>query len=209
MKDGDELRPIDLARAVGLSVQAIRLLIAGYGWQNALQIMRQVHQGQLDRAFTEIDAYHAQLHARRQHAEATLAALRATAAERPDVQRLLVREQAQTIGAAAKSVGVRISALRFWETQGVLQPRRDSSSGYRFYDADQLQALRVVALLRGAGYGFESIRDVLAELESGSPEGAIVAAEQRLAELSRLSRCCVEALALFWAYVGESSSPYQ
>src|SRR3712207_638381 len=109
MKKQQALRPIDLARSAGLSVQMVRnyeawgflptakrsaagyrlyqarhlqalrvarALIAGYGWQTALQIMQRVHAEDLPAALGMIDAHHASLHQRRQQIEATLVALR-------------------------------------------------------------------------------------------------------------------------------------
>jgi DNA-binding transcriptional MerR regulator len=107
------------------------------------------------------------------------------------------------VGEAAKQVGVRVSALRFWEQQGLLHPLRERDSRYRLYDEQQMRRLRVVVLLREAGYGFNVIVPVLGELAAGRPEQAIMAVEQRRAELSRRSWACVEALASFQRYVSE------
>jgi DNA-binding transcriptional MerR regulator len=87
-------------------------------------------------------------------------------------------------------VGVRVSALRFWEEQGLLHPHRDDSSGYRLYDEQQMRRLRVVVLLKEAGYGFDAIRSVLDELSAGRPGSALRAIEGRRVELARASRAC-------------------
>ena len=108
------------------------------------------------------------------------------------------------VGEAAKQVGVRVSALHFWEQQGLLHPGRDRDSHYRLYDEQQMQRLRVVALLREAGYNFEVIQSVLDELAAGQPEQAIVTIEKRREELARTSWLCIEALTSFQHYVRES-----
>jgi DNA-binding transcriptional MerR regulator len=105
------------------------------------------------------------------------------------------------VGEAARLVGVRVSALHFWEQQGLLQPSRDKSSRYRLYDEQQMQRLRMVVLLREAGYDFKVILSVLDELVAGQPEKAIAAVEQRRDELTRTSWMCVEALSSFHRYV--------
>jgi len=107
------------------------------------------------------------------------------------------------VGEAARQVGVRVSALHFWEQQGLLHPVRDQSSRYRLYDEHQMSRLRVVVLLREARYDFNVIRSVLDELEAGRPEQAIVAVEKRREELMRTSWMCIEALACFQRYVHE------
>ncbi len=100
-------------------------------------------------------------------------------------------------------MGVRVSALHFWEQQGLLQPLRDQSSRYRLYDEYQMRRLRVVVLLREAGYDFNVILSVLDELAAGRPEQAIVAVEKRREELARTSWVCIEALTFFQRYVRE------
>ena len=107
------------------------------------------------------------------------------------------------MGKAAKQVGVRVSALHFWEQQGLLHPVREQHSRYRLYDEQQMHRLRVVVLLRGAGYNFTVILSVLDELAAGQPEQAIVAVEKRREELTRTSWSCIEALTSFQHYVSE------
>jgi DNA-binding transcriptional MerR regulator len=96
---------------------------------------------------------------------------------------------------------VRVSAIRFWEAQGLLEPTRDPASGYRRYNDEQVRRLQVVVLLRQGGYDFLAIRAVLDELAAGRPGKAIAAAEQRLKDLADASRRCAEATAVFWGYV--------
>jgi DNA-binding transcriptional MerR regulator len=98
--------------------------------------------------------------------------------------------RALRIGEAARAVGVRPSAVRFWEAEGLLQPSRDRESGYRVYDRQQLRRLEMIVLLRGANYRFEAIRSVLDELAAGRPEASLRALEQRREELARASRAC-------------------
>src|SRR5262249_29246630 len=107
------------------------------------------------------------------------------------------------VGEAAKQVGVRVSALHFWEQQGLLHPVREQYSRYRLYDEHQMRRLRVAVLLRGAGYTFDIIQPVLDELAAGRPEKAIVAVEKRREELTRTSWSCIEALTFFQQYVSE------
>ncbi|GAC1392780.1 MAG: hypothetical protein NVS4B11_16150 [Ktedonobacteraceae bacterium] len=98
---------------------------------------------------------------------------------------------------------VRVSALHFWEQQGLLHPVREQNSRYRLYDEYQMRRLRVVVLLREADYDFKVIRSVLEELAAGRPEKAIVAVEKRREELTRTSWSCIEALTSFQHYVSE------
>ena len=134
--------------------------------------------------------------------EQTLSALRILAAGSASKPRTS-HPQRVRVGEAAKQVGVRVSALHFWEQQGLLHPVRERHSRYSLYDEQQIRRLRVVALLRGAGYPFNAIQSVLDELAAGRPEKAIVAVEKRREELTRTSWSCIEALTSFQHYVRE------
>jgi DNA-binding transcriptional MerR regulator len=96
---------------------------------------------------------------------------------------------------------VRVSAVRFWEDQGLLNPTRDEHSRYRLYDERQLRRLRVVALLRNANYDFETIRTTLDELAANRPEQAIAAIEQRRTAIARATWTSLTALATFHTYI--------
>lgn len=177
--------------------------IAGFGWQNALRIMNNIHQNNLSAALTIIDAWHAEIHQSRRETEEMLIILRATSTSLlPTTQPSEKNKQKQLlqISAAAQSVGVRVSAVRFWEEQGFLHPKRDRESRYRLYDEEQMRNLQIVVLLRKTGYNFAAIRIILQELAEGTPEQALAAAENRLKELAEKSQRCMKAAAALWAY---------
>ena len=177
-------------------------LIAGYGWQRAQRIMQAIHRGALADALALIDERHAELAGARQQLAQTLAALSVLAAQSPlETRPLVSTPEYLYVGAAARLVGVRVSALRHWEGQGVLRPTREPGSRYRRYDGRQLRRLRVVALLRQANYDFAAIHTVLDELERGRPERAIAAVERRRAALTEESRRCLAAIAALHAYL--------
>lgn len=180
-------------------------MIDGFGWEAARAVMAAVHQGNVDTALEIVDARHGDLHRRRHELAETLAALRTVGAQ-VELASRLHRPAGVRVGEAAQQAGVRTSALRFWEQQGLLQPTRDAASGFRVYDAVQLRRLRVVVLLREGGYGFEAIRIVLAELAAGRPQRALIAVERRRQDLTDQSRACARATAAFWAYLEEQQS---
>jgi DNA-binding transcriptional MerR regulator len=189
------------------ALKTARSLIAGYGWPQAKTIMGAVARADLHAALASIDKCHADLAARRLQLEQTLETLRALAAQTPSpVARYPGHARTTTLlraGEAARLVGVRISALRFWEEQGLLRPQRDLSSRYRLYDEQQQSRLRVVALLRAAGYGFSAIRAALDQLAAGHPAQAIAALEKRRAELAHRSWAALSAAAAFHEYIAE------
>ena len=184
------------------ALKTARNLVGGYGWQRARAIMQAVHQSQLSVALALIDERHAELANKRLQVEQTLTALSTLAAQSAPLTNPH-HSQPIRVGEAAKQVGVRVSSVHFWEQQDLLHPLRDQSSRYRLYDEQQMRRLRVVVLLREAGYDFNVIRPVLDELAAGRPEKAIVAVEKRRVELTRTSWACIEALTFFQRYVSE------
>jgi DNA-binding transcriptional MerR regulator len=185
------------------ALRTVRTMIfAGYGWQQALEVMRAVHGGDLDTALARVDSQHAELDRRRRQVEHTLEAIRMQMAGSA-AWTAVPRAGGLRVGEAAKAVGVRPSAMRFWEQQGLLQPGRDERSGYRLYDQRQMRRLEVVVLLRGLNYGFDAIRSVLDELAAGKPESTLRAVEKRRHEIASASRTCANATAALWSYSGD------
>ena len=184
------------------ALKAVKSMVLGYGWPRTSAIMQALHQGDLSAALATIDERHAELASKRFQVERTLSALRTLAAGSASKPRPS-HPQRFRVGEAAKQVGVRVSALHFWEQQGLLHPVREQYSRYRLYDEHQMRRLRVVVLLRDAGYPFNVIQLALDELAAGRPEKAIVAVEKRREELTRTSWSCIEALTFFQHYVRE------
>jgi DNA-binding transcriptional MerR regulator len=184
------------------ALQTVKSLVHGYGWKRTSAIMQALHRGDLSAALTIIDERHADQARKRLQVEQTLVALRTLAAQSGPLHHFQ-RSQPVRVGEAARQVGVRVSAVHFWEQQGLLHPHRAPHSGYRLFDEYQMRRLRVVALLRDAGYPFTVIQSVLNQMAEGRPEQAIVAVENRREELTRTSWFCIEALTLFRHYVSE------
>jgi DNA-binding transcriptional MerR regulator len=64
------------------------------------------------------------------------------------------------ISEAARATGFTVSALRFYEKEGVVVPER-TSAGYRSYGDDQLESLRFVARGRQLGLSLDDITELL------------------------------------------------
>jgi DNA-binding transcriptional MerR regulator len=96
---------------------------------------------------------------------------------------------AMTITELATALGVRTSTLRFWEQEGLAVPERVTTLRARRYGTGAIREARIVAALRGSGYGIPAVRDVVATLRQvdGLAEG-LAAAERvlggRLAQIA-------------------------
>ncbi|MDX2850983.1 MerR family transcriptional regulator [Streptomyces sp. PA03-3a] len=103
----------------------------------------------------------------------------------------------RSIGELARDSGLGVSALRFYDTAGVLVPARvDPSSGYRWYGPEQLEEARLLARLRRTGMPLADVRLVLAAW-SGEDTGLVRKLLE--AQLRRLERGLSEARAEFSA----------
>src|SRR5579875_631283 len=183
------LRTIDLARAAGISVQQVRnyealgLLPPAERSKSGYRLYTQRHLAALKTARSLVPGYGWQ------RTPAIMQAL-----HRGDLGVALATIDARHAELAGKrrECEQTLSALHALAAQ----PAPTQSSRHP-------QRLRVVVLLREAGYDFNVIRSVLAEMAAGRPEKAIVAVEKRREELTRTSWVCIEALSHFQRYVSE------
>ena len=68
-----------------------------------------------------------------------------------------------TIGEFSKITGLTVKTLRFYHEKGLLVPALvDDQTGYRYYDARQIEKARVIAQLRGLEFTLEQIAEMLA-----------------------------------------------
>lgn len=86
-----------------------------------------------------------------------------------------------TIGQLAKQAGLRTSALRFYEEQGLLTPDARSDAGYRQYKPDAVERLRFIQRAQRLGFSLEDIRVLLQSEVAGETavSTAIATAESR------------------------------
>lgn len=71
-----------------------------------------------------------------------------------------------TIGALARQAGLRTSAVRYYESEGLLRSRR-LSNGYRVYDESAVDALRFVRRAQGLGITLKETARLLGMWRSG------------------------------------------
>ncbi len=92
---------------------------------------------------------------------------------------------------AADYLGVTTDALRDWELNGLLTLKR-SQNGYRIYEMDDLNRLKIIRILRSANYSLEAILrllnsldqsqepDIKSVLNQPDPDGDIISVCDRL-----------------------------
>jgi MerR family redox-sensitive transcriptional activator SoxR len=73
-----------------------------------------------------------------------------------------------TIGDVARRTGLRTSALRYYETAGLLQPV-PRAHGRRVYDASVFESLALIRLAQEAGFTVSEVRRLLSGFDRATP----------------------------------------
>ena len=119
--------------------------------------------------------------------------------------------RALKIGEVAKSSGVGIEALRFYEKSGLLDRPYRSESGYRMYDAEVLERLEFIKRAQVLGFSLTEIKRIIADKRAGQSPCAEVreivrqrlsALDQRMREIKKYRNELAAALTE-WDQVGD------
>lgn len=65
------------------------------------------------------------------------------------------------IGEAARSVGMSVEGLRFYERRGLVRPARRTPSGYRLYGEREVDSLRFIRSAQEMGFSLREIQTLL------------------------------------------------
>ncbi|MEU2664647.1 TioE family transcriptional regulator [Micromonospora sp. NBC_01740] len=222
------LRPVDLARAHGLSTQAVRnyeaagILPAADRTPHGYRTYTALHAQAL-RAFLALVPGHG-------HATATSIMQAVNRGATEDALRLVDESHAQLlddrrtlqaaeaavgdldpvpqgrsntfVGPLSRRLGIRPATLRKWERAGVLQPRRDPQTGYRVYSAADVRDARLAHQLRRGGYLLAQIAPLIAQVRSAggvAPLGSML--RDWRARLAARSRAMLTGAAALDAYL--------
>ena len=72
-----------------------------------------------------------------------------------------------TIGRVARTVGIRPSAIRYYERHGIVEPAVRGASGYRFYSNDAVKQLLFIKRAQALGIRLEEIKPLLNLVSQG------------------------------------------
>ncbi|MFF3819618.1 TioE family transcriptional regulator [Streptomyces bluensis] len=106
------------------------------------------------------------------------------------------------IGEVAALLGVRTSALRVWESAGLLTPRRERGTAYRHYSPADVRDARLVHTLRRSHYPLDQIRPVLEDLHrTGGSEALHESIAARRAALTQRTTAMLAGAGHLHAYL--------
>ena len=180
--------------------------------QSALALVRRAAAGDLGGALEQAYSHLALVQAERAQAEAAAELLerwaQGTAAD--------ATAEPLWIGAAARLLGVTTDVLRNWERDGLIKVPRDPRNGYRLYGAAEIGRLRVIRMLRRAGYSTMAILRMLLQLEKNQggdlrqaldtprpDEDVYSAADRWLSTLAALEQRAMDIIALLEDMIGK------
>lgn len=174
-----------------IALRAYRALAAAIGPVPARKIMPTLIGSPLDVAAETIDDLHVVISRQRALVREALRGLETVLTETADP---FDEPDAMTIGELAQALGVRPSALRYWEREGLVTPDRAHQSQARVYGARAITEARIVAALRSGGYSIPPIARVLHHVrDTGLTSEAHSALDRRLSDLNARSVALLEA----------------
>ncbi|KXO89682.1 MerR family transcriptional regulator [Tsukamurella pulmonis] len=223
------LRPVDLARAHGLSTQAVRnyeeqgVLPQAERSPSGYRMYTPAHRLALNaflalipgcghaRAGSILRAVHrgdldgafallGQAHEELAEDRATFRRVRAALEDLHDP------DDADTpplfVGDVARRLGVVPATLRAWERAGIVAPPRDRATGYRCYGPGDVRDARMAEQLRRGGYGLARIAELTAQVRAaGGVEPLRGTLDGWSAALTRRGRALVAGAAALDAFL--------
>ena len=78
-----------------------------------------------------------------------------------------MKDRTLGIGEVARRVGINVSAIRFYEREGLL-PEPERAGGQRRFGEDTVERLRVIDVAKRAGFSLEQVRILLASIDQGA-----------------------------------------
>jgi MerR family copper efflux transcriptional regulator len=96
---------------------------------------------------------------------------------------IVAEVSAFTIGNLARTAGVSVETVRYYERRGLLERPVRRGSEYREYADADVERLRFIRRAKELGFTLGEIRDLLLAADTGCVDGVLVAARTKLAEI--------------------------
>ncbi|MBW4084476.1 TioE family transcriptional regulator [Paenibacillus sp. S150] len=165
--------------------RCLRAMNPGFGYKVTYDVLRCIQRADMDQALWLAGAEQAKLQEEKAAADQTLILL-----QDPGINIIKGKpvNPRMTIGEAAEIAGVKPSAIRHWEKEGLLTPLRNPENGYRIYTAVHLRQILLIRTLRRTVYFLERMKELVEAVEQHSLEKAKVVAEHALDRINQRNR---------------------
>lgn len=180
------------------ALRAYRGLALAVGPVEARRAMRDIRRCSPEEGAALIGSLHTGLHHERERALAARRGLEAIQAE-AETDAEPVAADAMTITELSQALGVRSSALRFWEGEGLVEPDRITTRAgtARRYGIAAIREARITAALRAGGYRVPDVRTAITAIrEMGDVSCSLAALDARVEAIARRSLGLLRAGAL-------------
>ncbi|MEK4348629.1 MerR family DNA-binding transcriptional regulator [Paenibacillus sp. FSL P4-0184] len=141
----------------------IRALLQGYEIPVVYDVMRKIKARQIEDALWSINQEQHNTQTEKYKLEDVLQMFRnADLSKYNDLE----VTNAMTIGEVAQMAGVKPSAIRHWEQEGLITSNRNKDNGYRLYTVTDLRKIILISSLRKTVYYIENMKQLLNEIET-------------------------------------------
>ncbi|MEK4237163.1 MerR family DNA-binding transcriptional regulator [Paenibacillus sp. FSL H7-0714] len=141
----------------------IRELLQGYEIPVVYDVMRKIKARQIEDALWSINQEQHNAQTEKHRLEDVLRMFRnADLSKYNDLE----VTNAMTIGEVAQMAGVKPSAIRHWEQEGLITSNRNKDNGYRLYTVTELRKIILISSLRKTVYYIENMKQLLNEIET-------------------------------------------
>lgn len=146
---------------------AIRVMLQGYEIPVVYEAMRMMKQGRTEQALWLLNEQQYQIQVEKQRVEEILAMIRN--ADFTRYRNVQLKEQ-MNIGEAATIAGVNTSAIRHWESEGLIHSVRNRDNGFRMFSLAELRKILVISSLRKTVYYIDNMKSLLNHLDTQDNE---------------------------------------
>lgn len=180
------------------ALRAYRDLAVAVGPVEARRAMRDIRRCSPEEGAALIGSFHTGLHGERERALAARRGLEAIQAE-AETEAEPVAADVMTISELSQALGVRSSALRFWEGEGLVEPDRITTRAgtARRYGLAAIREARIAAALRAGGYRVPDVRNAITAIrEMHDVSHSLAALDARLEAIAQRALALLRAGAL-------------
>ncbi|MGE7770976.1 MerR family DNA-binding transcriptional regulator [Viridibacillus arvi] len=143
----------------------IRTLLKGYEVTIVYEAMRMIKNENYKKSLWLINEQQFQIELEKQKVEEILTMIQNADFTKYNNRKL---KKCMSIGEAAEIAGVKTSAIRYWEQEGLVRSERNNENGYRMITIAELRKILVISSLRKTVYYIENIKQLLNDLDTQS-----------------------------------------
>ncbi|WP_172193721.1 MerR family transcriptional regulator [Saccharibacillus qingshengii] len=143
--------------------RSLRRLLEAYPIPTAYSVMKQIRDHRIEEALWTLNAEQARIHTEKSRITEIMRLIEQTDFSKYNGRKIT---DSMNVGEVSRIAGVNPSAVRHWEKEGLIRPRRNPHNGYREFTPRELRRIIVISSLRQTVYFIETIRQLLDDLDT-------------------------------------------